>query len=464
MERMEEHILLSGKHYCIPYKDSKIYYFPESLSIIKCDHATSEMIEILNMPMSESGIVRRMLEEYSVSKKDCKSAIQALVESGILYRDGKLEKSVLERKDPLQEVESLPEAESLYPPKLVTIHITDKCNLKCVYCMNYEARAASTAVELSISDWSGILKDLFQNGVKEVCFSGGEPFLRPDMITIIKKALQIGLKVAVITNGTVDISDVEALRDVNITVSLDSAQSEENNRNRGSGAFEKTTRFLDRLNEARKYFSINSVLTKHNIEGFFGSAKILSDRYRFLRVIRPIPQETSYAEDRSLYSFAQWELFLEDMLTNTISNNTDKYIDYSEVGTISVINGCGVARNECMIGPDGAIYPCRALQKDVFKGTVLNGSNFSEVWKDDPVLKRLRSADRRRANDCVAGGCDFWYFCAGGCFGKTYDLCCDLRSFASTEECSKLKARTYRKIIHKLYMQEKADREGNNEK
>jgi len=269
MERMEEHILLSGKHYCIPYKDSKIYYFPESLSIIKCDHATSEMIEILNMPMSESGIVRRMNDDYSVSKTNCKSVIQALVESGILYRDGKLEKSVSERKDPLPEEESLSEVELLSPPKLVTIHITDKCNLRCVYCMNYEARTTSTAVELSQNDWMEILRDLFANGVREVCFSGGEPFLRADMATIMEKALQIGLKVAVITNGTVDIPDVEVLRDVNITVSLDSAQSEENNKNRGSGAFEKTTKFLDRLNEAEKYFSINFVLTKHNIEGIF---------------------------------------------------------------------------------------------------------------------------------------------------------------------------------------------------
>jgi radical SAM protein with 4Fe4S-binding SPASM domain len=156
--------------------------------------------------------------------------------------------------------------------------------------------------------------------------------------------------------------------------------------------------------------------------------------------------------------------FLEKMLAHTVSNKTDKYIDYSEITHMNLISGCGVARNECMIGPGGAIYPCRALQKEVFRGTMLNGRNIKEVWENDSVLKRLRDADSKRANDCDAGGCDFWYFCAGGCFGKTYDLCGDLRSYASIEECSKLKARTFKKIIHKLYMQEQAKREGNNEK
>jgi len=88
-----------------------------------------------------------------------------------------------------------------------------------------------------------MLEDLATFGAPVVLFSGGEPLLRPDLFTLAGRAVQLGMRAVISTNGTrIDEATAERLRTVGLSyvgVSLDGLRAV-NDRFRGArGAFDQ---------------------------------------------------------------------------------------------------------------------------------------------------------------------------------------------------------------------------------
>jgi len=108
------------------------------------------------------------------------------------------------------------------PVETVNLHVWAKCNLHCAYCYG---RFPERPPFLRGADWSGILDDLANEGVRRVTFSGGEPTLHPDLEPMLAYARQVGLQTSIITNGArLTRAHVELLDVVAITA--DSANDE----------------------------------------------------------------------------------------------------------------------------------------------------------------------------------------------------------------------------------------------
>jgi cyclic pyranopterin phosphate synthase len=113
------------------------------------------------------------------------------------------------------------------------VSITEKCSLRCTYCMPAEGLPVIPADELltapEIARLVGIgARDL---GVKEVRFTGGEPLTRGDLVDIIRLSAQAapGLPLAMTTNGIGLDRRAAALRDAGLSrvnVSLDTVDRE----------------------------------------------------------------------------------------------------------------------------------------------------------------------------------------------------------------------------------------------
>ncbi|MBT2554205.1 GTP 3',8-cyclase MoaA [Arthrobacter sp. ISL-5] len=127
------------------------------------------------------------------------------------------------------------------------LSLTDKCNLRCTYCMPAEGlewlakQAVMSAAE--IIRIVGIGVDLL--GVRELRLTGGEPLVRADLIDIIAALRQAHpeLPISMTTNGVGLDKKAAALKAAGLTrinVSLDSLHEE---------TFTKLTRrpFLDRV-------------------------------------------------------------------------------------------------------------------------------------------------------------------------------------------------------------------------
>jgi cyclic pyranopterin phosphate synthase len=107
------------------------------------------------------------------------------------------------------------------------ISVTDRCNLRCAYCMPEEEYVWLPRAEILHFEEISRLVDVFiELGVDKVRLTGGEPLLRRDLPALIKPlAVKPGLRdLAITTNGVLLADHAKSLRDAGlhrVTVSLD---------------------------------------------------------------------------------------------------------------------------------------------------------------------------------------------------------------------------------------------------
>ncbi|MEU4995635.1 GTP 3',8-cyclase MoaA [Streptomyces sp. NPDC021622] len=85
------------------------------------------------------------------------------------------------------------------------VSLTDKCNLRCTYCMPEEGLQWLSKSELLSDDEIVRLIRIAvtQLGIKEIRFTGGEPLLRPGLVGIVERCAQLEprTKMSLTTNG-----------------------------------------------------------------------------------------------------------------------------------------------------------------------------------------------------------------------------------------------------------------------
>ncbi|XP_068607762.1 molybdenum cofactor biosynthesis protein 1-like [Brachionichthys hirsutus] len=108
------------------------------------------------------------------------------------------------------------------------ISLTEKCNLRCQYCMPEEGVKLTPRSQLLSTAEVLTLSRLFvREGVEKIRLTGGEPLIRPDVLEIVSELRKLeGLKtIAVTTNGMNLARLLPKLKDAGldrINVSLDS--------------------------------------------------------------------------------------------------------------------------------------------------------------------------------------------------------------------------------------------------
>ena len=94
--------------------------------------------------------------------------------------------------------------QELSKPQQITFDVTDRCQMRCVTCSKWKTVASDVMdKELTTEEWKDVLNKL-RNWLGEgfwFCFSGGEPFLRPDIFELAEHAHSLGIKVASMTNS-----------------------------------------------------------------------------------------------------------------------------------------------------------------------------------------------------------------------------------------------------------------------
>ena len=84
--------------------------------------------------------------------------------------------------------------------KRVIWEVTNYCNYQCKHCCA-SANIIDTQNELDTKQCFSILNQLNDFGIKEIYFSGGEPFSRKDILGILERARNYGIVCNISTNG-----------------------------------------------------------------------------------------------------------------------------------------------------------------------------------------------------------------------------------------------------------------------
>lgn len=152
------------------------------------------------------------------------------------------------------------------------IFITNKCNYKCNHC--FVRGGILQQKELSDKIFLSMIKQIAELKPLGVCFCGGEPLLRKDLlfksISIMKSC---GINTNFVSNGfliTKKITEALAELDVNLVqISVDGATTNSHDKLRGKkGAHKKALEAVKNLIENEIEASVAFAPTKYNIKEF----------------------------------------------------------------------------------------------------------------------------------------------------------------------------------------------------
>ncbi|MBM7624534.1 GTP 3',8-cyclase MoaA [Sporohalobacter salinus] len=111
------------------------------------------------------------------------------------------------------------------------VSVTDRCNLRCFYCMPEEGIELKTHEEiLSYEELYNIIKSATELGFKKIRLTGGEPLVRKGIVNFIEKLHQLEIDdLALTTNGILlskYAADLKAAGLDRVNISLDTLQSD----------------------------------------------------------------------------------------------------------------------------------------------------------------------------------------------------------------------------------------------
>ena len=114
----------------------------------------------------------------------------------------------------------------------VRVSVTDKCNLRCVYCMPLDGLEwLKRESLLSYEEIASVLRAMAGMGLEKVRITGGEPLVRKDLPRLVGMVAEIPgiVDISLSTNAVLLGDQAQALRDAGVrrvNVSLDSLQEE----------------------------------------------------------------------------------------------------------------------------------------------------------------------------------------------------------------------------------------------
>jgi MoaA/NifB/PqqE/SkfB family radical SAM enzyme len=168
-------------------------------------------------------------------------------------------------------------------PLDVICEISYVCNLECPTCFRWTAKPDEH--ELTADQWKAALLKL-RNwlGTFNLTFTGGEPFIRKDILEIFRFAADNGIVTGVVSNGS--LIDKELARKIvasgldGLTLSLNSMVPEIHNKTRGTNAaFDEVMRALDNMQDRNGMrLVLSTTIVKDSVKGLVDVVEFVKKR------------------------------------------------------------------------------------------------------------------------------------------------------------------------------------------
>ncbi len=236
--------------------------------------------------------------------------------------------------------------------KEVDWEITNECNLTCKHCLPMSGTPRTH--ELTTEEVFHALQTFKEHGVEKVCFTGGEPFCKNDLIPILEFATRIGVHTSVITNGTLigerTLLKMKALQ-VDLAVSLEASCKEKNDFIRGKGTFDKVITFLKLCCTHGVSLDLYMTVNNQNI-GEVKKVGNLAKKYKCRGFhIKEINKDGRAGQAPFLWIDESNRTQLAHVTTSVIEDVFCESVSYTD-------SHCWADGTALFVSADGNIYPC----------------------------------------------------------------------------------------------------------
>lgn len=328
-------------------------------------------------------------------------------------------------------------------PRVLSLSITGRCNLKCRYCFYADEMAARN--DLPTERWLALFKELGGLGVQRVSLSGGEVFTREDLFELIDGIVAGKMRYSMLTNGTLISRETLKAFDVgkrrlrldSIQVSIDGSRADIHDQSRPPQSFDRALAGLRLLKEADLPVTVRVTVNRTNLDDLPNIARLLladvgipsfstneAEQMGSARCYGDSMVLTPVERRRAMETLAD----LSKQYPGRICANAGPLAlsrHFAEIEE-SLARGetsrpgrgrlcaCGGVFEKMAILHDGSIVPCDMLP-NLTMG-VFGLHSLSEAWRSSPAINAVRCrreiplSSFESCRDCRYVG-----FCTGGC-------------------------------------------------
>jgi radical SAM protein with 4Fe4S-binding SPASM domain len=275
-------------------------------------------------------------------------------------------------------------------PKLLNVEPTNHCNLKCIMCPRDKMTRAQGRMSLEL--FQQILHQASVQGVEQIVLNGyGEPFLHPEIFTMLKLLRNSGVQGRMYTNAQLlkpeYIEKLSAFPPHHLTISLDGFSQKTYEKIRRNGQYERVIANLEDLLQSRKSWAQTMKITLQQIQ---------------------MPETKSESEGFKDF----WQGRVDEISLPAMHNWGGHFADTERSLLQSRVRfPCKELWRTMMIFWDGRVsICCAAFDDDLIVGD-LQKESLDEIWQGDKYreLRRLH-AENRAGEIALCRHCDMWKY------------------------------------------------------
>ena len=314
-------------------------------------------------------------------------------------------------------------------PLWLLAELTYKCPLQCPYCAN-PLDFANRTTELTTAEWLKVFEEGRKLGAVQLGFSGGEPLVRQDLVTLIKEARQMGYYSNLITSGVgLNERKVGEFREAgldHIQVSFQAADESVNNMLAGSKkAFEQKLKMAREVKAQGYPMVLNFVTHRHNIDQIDRIIELCVELEADYVELATCQYYGWAYENRENLLPTRAQLERAERITNEYrqkleaAGNPIKLIfvtpDYYEERPKGCMNGWGQVF--LTVTPDGTALPCHSAKMLPIEFPNVRDHALDHIWNESFGFNHYRGYDwmKEPCRSCDDKEKDF-----GGCRCQAY--------------------------------------------
>lgn len=330
--------------------------------------------------------------------------------------------------------------EEPHRPHYVVWELTLKCDLHCTHCGSRAGDARPD--ELTTEEALDVVRQLAEMKAAEVTLIGGEAYLHPGFLDVIRALKARGIRPTLTTGGygiTAELArEMKAAGLHAASVSIDGLETEHDLFRGMKGSFRHALDALKFMRDAGLIIASNTNFNRLNLKQLDALYDVLHgagiQAWMFILTV-PLGR----ASDRADMLLQPWELLelmpalarlkqrgLDDGITVT-SSNTIGYFGPEETLLRSPLRngtdhfqGCVAGRYTLGIEADGAVKGCPSLQTSHYVGGNLREKPIAEIWETPKLaFTRARGVDELWG---FCRECPFAATCLGGCTFTSHAL------------------------------------------
>jgi radical SAM protein with 4Fe4S-binding SPASM domain len=311
-------------------------------------------------------------------------------------------------------------------------HLTDECNYRCKHC--YQDNYTSSGVDLiklkeyyyKLENFVVELINKRQEFKAHINFTGGEPFLKEELLDLLQIVKENGVfSFGILTNGHLLPEDklltLNILKPSFIQISLE-GNEQVNDSIRGKGSYQEILKAIQTYNKYGIPVMISFTANSENYK-LFGEVVRLAQKYKVYKVWtdRYLPKGLNDPLALNTEQVKEFFHIIQLEKKRKISNLFSKTIISSNRALQFLVNGeqpynCSAGKTLLTILPNGDIFPCRRLPIKIGN---LDSDNLYELYRNSNILTDLRSCENLN-NYCKE--CYYSKSCNGGLKCLSYSV------------------------------------------